>query len=312
MKNSVMILLLSAMLVLASCTGGNTTNTGKASSFLGGTNGLILSFEEDQPPREVFDNNELPFDVSVRVANMGEEDVAPADVEVRLTGIRAEEFGVTPADLVKKPTDVLTRTYKDSEGNRVEGTIDYITYSGLSYIGTLAGNQEFTLRADACYKYKTKATSLICITRDILDTTYDKVCRVNEAKTVQNSGAPIQVSNFMESPRGKDKVQFSFDVNHMSNGNFFRAGSKCEYTTANERVVHVSVNTNLPGLKCTGLNDGTDTSGFVTLFGGSPRKVTCSQDAASTSDYEQVVNIEVTYDYLTSVETRMLVKHAVN
>lgn len=310
MRNLLFTLLTVTMFVFASCSSGNT-GTNKTTSFLGGTNGLVVSFEQDQPPAEVFDNDQLPFEVTVRVANMGETDIKKEDLQVRLTGIRAQEFGVSEADLKKNPADDLTRTYKDSEGNKIDGSTDFLTFSSLSFKGSLAGNQQFTLRADACYKYTTKATSLICITKDIMDTTYDKVCKVNEPKTIQNSGAPVQFANFKEMPRGKNKVQFSFDVTHPSNGNVFKTGSSCEFSTANERVVQVKVITNLPGLSCSGWKELSAESGLVTLVGGSPRTITCSQDAPAGSDFEQVVNLEAEYDYLSSVETHVLVKHAI-
>jgi hypothetical protein len=310
MRNLLFTLLTLTMFVFASCTGGNT-NAGKTTSFIGGTNGLVVAFEQDQPPVEVFDNDQLPFEVTVRVQNLGEADVKKEDLQVRITGIRAQEFGVSEADLKKNPSDDLSRTYKDSEGNTIDGATDYLTFSGLSFLGSLAGNQQFTIRADACYKYTTKATSLICITKDIMDTTYDKVCKVNEQKSIQNSGAPVQFANFKEMPRGKNKIQFSFDVTHPSNGNVFKTGSGCEFSTANERVVQVKVTTNLPGLSCSGWKEISAQSGLVTLVSGAPRTITCSQDAPSGSDFEQVVNLEAEYDYLSSVETRVLVKHAI-
>ena len=309
-----MIVVVLGLMVLSGCDKKDGAKTSISNPFIGGSTGLLLDFQKGAPPRQVFDGGDYPFAVTLKVQNMGEADIKKDDISVAITGIKASDFSLTDAAFVKKPTDKLSRKYKDANGNIIEGIIDYVTFDKLNFKSKLAGNQEFTVRGEVCYRYQTKAVSKICITRKILDTTYSKVCKVDGLKTVYSSGAPVKVSNLKELPRGKDKVQFTFDVTHAaSNIDLFKAGTNCKYLFANENKVYVKVSTGMSGLSCTGLSGGTTSAdGYATLY-NRKATITCTQDAKGvTSDFEKIVNIELDYDLKDYKEVKVLVKHAVD
>ena len=306
MKNYVSIILILSLLIFAFGCKQETTPS-KESPFIGGTTGLLISYDKDAPPAEVYDGGDFPFDVVVKLKNEGEYSVSKDKVKVNIIGIHPQEFSLTESDLAKSPDEDLLGKQKDAEGNVIEGTTTYVIFPNFNHKELLTGNMQYPIRADVCYNYATNVNSMLCIKRSSLDKEGD-ICMVNEKKKVFNSGAPVQVVDFQESPRGKSKFNFNFKIAHKGNGGIYKKDSKCEYTRANENKVFVSVDTGMSGLSCTGL-DGGATSGYVTLYGGE-RVITCTQEAETGIDFEKPVNIELEYDYEEGVLTQLLVKHS--
>ncbi len=307
MRRLILIFTTCLLLVLAGCEKEESTSA--TTPFLEGTTSLLMSFLEDAPPQEVYDGGVFPFDIVVKLNNEGESDVLAQDVQVKISGLNPTDFNKQPSDLVKHPDDDLTRTYKDSEGNLVEGTITYVSFEGFNYKGKIGGNLQFPIRADVCYKYNTKTISKICVKKDLTDTSEDSLCIVPEEKQVFNSRAPLQITSLKESVRGGELIGFVFKIEHKGNGGIFQQNSICDTTGITyENKVWVNVNTGMDGAKCTGLTDGTDTSGYVTVYSGE-RTITCTQPAESEIDYEKEVEIILTYDYKEDISTQLLLKH---
>ena len=77
-----------------------------------------------------------------------------------------------------------------------------------------------------------------------------------------------------------------------------------------ENKIWVEVKTTIDGIKCTGLSGGTDTSGYITIYGGE-RTITCTIPAESETDYEKAIDIQLVYDYREDITTQLLIKHTV-
>jgi hypothetical protein len=306
MKDYLKIILISALfLFVVGCEKEQASP--KESPFIGGTTGFLLSFDKDMPPAEVYDGGDFPFDVVVKLKNEGEYSVSKENIEVRLSGVDPREFGKSESDFIKHPDEDLEKTYKNSEGKRIEGTTTYVVFSGLNHNEELIGNTPYTIRADVCYNYATDVNSMLCIKKGQTDKEGD-VCKVNEEKAVYNSGGPVQVTEFTETPRGSNRFNFQFTMEHKGNGGIYEKGSNCEETRAKENKVYVTVDTGMDGLICTGLTGG-ETSGYVTLYGGE-RTITCTQEAETSTDFERPVNINIEYDYMDEISTNVLVKHS--
>src|SRR3989338_709994 len=311
----ILIVLLFVSLVMTACDGkgpkGSIENT-----WIGGTKGVIVSFEENAPQAEVFDGGNYPFGVVTKLKNEGEYEVQKEDVKVTISGILAQEFGRVESDLVKGPDDLLPAKRKDSEGRAEDSDPVFVDFGDFTFESSIVAQNTYTLRADVCYKYQTTANSLICVLKDNLKDNY-AVCAVNEPKAVFNSGAPVQISDFRESARGKNKIAFTFIVSHKGAGKIFKMDSGCNVTSRDfEDRVFVDVSTGIEGkLECTGLKESTMTngsvSGFLTLF-SSQKAVSCSQEVSTNSDYQKPATIKATYDYSDNIVTEVLVKHQLN
>ena len=71
----------------------------------------------------------------------------------------------------------------------------------------------------------------------------------------------------------------------------------------------IEVNIGIGSLTCSGLEEGTDITGYTKIYGGK-RKVICMLDVTGvTGDFEKKVNILLKYDYKEHEERSILVKH---
>jgi hypothetical protein len=309
-KLMILILSLVTIFVLSGCNDNNQTGL-KTSPYLGGTTGITIDFAAGSPPEEVYDGGAYNFDISVILQNKGEFEVPQSDVNVKISGILASEFDTTESALSKNPSEDLFATEKNSEGDVIQGAPVYVEFTDLKHINELKGNQVYPIRADVCFNYETNAVATVCILEDNLDLTGTNVCENKGVKNVFNSGAPVQVVNFRQEPSGKDKVRYHFSVRHAGTGEIFKSKTTCDKSVkTDENKVWVEVTSNMGGtLKCSGLSDGTDTTGYIRLYGGE-FIVMCSHEVATTTDYESTLNINLKYDYEIEKTSTLLVKHA--
>jgi len=296
------------VLLLFAISGCRKKETGLSQSdpFIGGTTGLLLSFIESAPPEEVFDSGDYPFDVEVKLVNDGEYDIAKEKCRVKIKGVKPSDFGLTEADFIKYPEDEVLAKKKDAQGTIIEGITTYVTFSNFNFQGQVAGNTNYPIFADVCYKYGTKVMSQLCVKEDLLKED-SEVCKVTEKKTVYNSGAPVQVIDFEESARGRDKISFTFKITHKGNGDIYGKDTDCNSIRSNENKVWVNVDTDIEGTECSGLSEGSATSGYVILYGGE-RVVRCTQPVTTEIDYVKPVNINIEYDYSDDISTTLIVK----
>ncbi len=303
-----LILILLATLVLAfGCQQGDDQSAEKLKPYIGGTTGLIATFTEDAPPAEVYDGGDFPFDIEVKLQNDGETDVKKDDIVIKVSGIDPVEFGKTQEQTKSNAPEDLLAKYKDPEGNIIESNPVYVIFDDFNHESSVAGNLEYPVSAKICYKYATEAVSRLCIKSNLNE--QGGVCTVTEDKQVLNSGAPIQVTQLSESVAGTNKIAFIFKIEKKGNGNIYKVGTKCSEARADADKVLVSVDTAMPNLQCAGLADGTATSGYLTLRGGSST-VRCIQQLATETSFLKVVSVKVDYDYQDEISTTILLKHA--
>jgi len=320
MRKIFLILTIMIIMSLSGCQTGETTGSSESTPFIGGTTGVLISFSEDAPPAEVFDGGDYPFDIDVKLKNVGEYTIPANRAGVTISGIFSADFN--NVNLAHAITEELTRTTKDSEGNILEGSEYHAVFTDLNYIGQLSGATSFIVRADACYEYGTTANAKICIREDLVSSSDDDVCQVTETKEVFNSGGPVQVTQLEESAVGAGRISFSIKIANMGNGKVYKSNNfggtdlpttQCEDERKYEDKVFAIVdagNTALnTALTCSGLADytGADSNrkGFVTLYSGE-RTLRCNIDVASagiTGDFEKVLKVDLRYDWEEDIST---------
>ena len=288
-----------------------TTRTRPETNIHVGYEGLEMSFVKDAPPTEVYDRD-YPFGVNVRFENVGEYDIPANKIKLQITGIDPSDFG--GVQLTNTNDEELRGASIDPQGNAIEGGIANIDFSGLQ-ASEITGKVEFNIRAKACYPYGTTTVSQICILEDLLGTTRKSgetpFCDPNANKDFENSGAPVQITNFRQSVTGKDKLSFTFDISHVGEGRVYELNSECNPSLDKKDKVHVKVDTGLSNLECSGLEGKTE--GNVVLYGtgqAEKRSVVCTQVVPATrTDNEKQVRIELTYDYQQSITQPLVVTH---
>ncbi|MBW2986845.1 hypothetical protein KY333_05745 [Candidatus Woesearchaeota archaeon] len=307
MKKTYFFAAIAVLMFLIGCTGGGEPIE-ITSPFIGGTTGVISGFVDMRT--EVFDGGRDPFDIVIKLENKGEAAVAKENVRIKLSGINPAEFGKLEEDLTAMPQDDLAETRKDSQGNVIPGAPVFVEFRELNHITPITGGQiNLPLRASMCYLYDTKAVSKICVRDNILSPAPGGICEINTDKPIFNSAGPIQFANFKESARSRDKIGFSFEVINAGTGEVYGLNTLCDTTERkNKNSVYVKVDSNLPGLSCTGLDtSGRVAEGYTTLFNGK-KIVTCTQTISTRTDFEQLITLEAQYDYEEFMQTSLTVK----
>ncbi|MEK6854117.1 MAG: hypothetical protein AABX60_02165, partial [Nanoarchaeota archaeon] len=212
MRKEVFVLILALALIVAGCKGGEKGALSSAATpFIGGTEGVRISFLENAPPRETLDNPKPAdksqisnFDIALRVENVGEQKIPANTLNVIIGGIYSSDFNIPnpkTAFLTKNLAQELEGVRKDPEGERLPGGIDEVTFQDLAYVKSLEGNSEFPIQADVCYPYKTRAVADFCMRKELTKATAG-VCQIKGSKPAFSSGGPIQVTSFEEAVGG--------------------------------------------------------------------------------------------------------------
>ncbi|MBI3036321.1 hypothetical protein HYY73_00990 [Candidatus Woesearchaeota archaeon] len=336
-KGVVLVLLMAFALVIAGCKGGDKGVTSSSSTpFIGGAEGLTAKFAENSPPPEVTDAQKnpagaitptFPFDIVVLLENVGEYDVLKAGATVTISGLSASDFlksrkntdNAAVSLIGVSPAEDLNGVKKDPDGNKIPGGTTDVWFKQLAYQKELQGNNPFPVQADICYTYQTKAQADMCIRKD-LTKSVSGVCQIAAQKQVFNSGAPVHVTTVKESIAGKNKVLLTFNVKSVGTGNVFKFDSvtgktACErgdFKTTDQ--VLVAVKTGLGSLTCNGLSDGRpldvvngEYAGYLRLSNGEGT-FSCIQPTPE-EDSVKKIDVKLTYNYLISKSTSILVKH---
>lgn len=310
MKNIFYMILVTILLVTAvGCTKQQSnTTTGKA--FIGGNKGLSMSFLTGAPPESVFDTDN-PFTISVKLENVGEYDIqAPADATVEITGIDPASFGTTAASMKKDSPETLKGASLDSSGKIIQGVSTTVDFDNLQYKSKVSGTVPFPLRASVCYEYGTKSQAKLCILKDLIGrTTEERFCNPNnENIAAESSSAPMQVTTMSENVLGANKVAFAFKIKNMGTGKSYQKATECNPSVPTRDKVWVEVtNTGLGDLTCSGLKDGTATTGYVTLY-NDEASVRCTQTITDPRDSEKAVEVKLTYSYKEVIQKTLQVK----
>lgn len=313
-KRCVAVLFILTLAIFISGCGETVEEKKPIEAFIGGTQGLNLGFLENAPPAEVFDF-ESPFDIIVKLENAGEWDInSPADATVTISGIDPVDFGKTLGFLAKDSTSSMKGKHADPAGGIIEGAIDAVDFLGFQYTGTVAGRADFNIRAEACYEYGTNVNSRICVLDDLIGITRRSgetpVCEPRSEKTVDNSGAPVHVTSFVENVFSNDRIGITFRIQHVGTGAVYQLGTECGKELAKQNKVYVKVSTGIAGLVCSGIGGGTN-EGYVTLYNGQ-RDITCTtpQLPVARGNFEKPINIELRYGYKQYIDKILTVRHA--
>jgi hypothetical protein len=320
MRKAILITCITLMLLfVAGCGEQSDKPSVVGSKFVGGTNGLAISFAPGSIPDKILDKGQS-FGISVVMTNKGDHTIdTGADATVKITGIDPTDFGATSSDLTQDSPGQIRGAQKDTEGNVIQGetvSLDFpASGNSFSHQKEISGSVTYNVRADVCYKYGTVVNTKLCVLDDILGTqgTEGKLCKINEDKAVDNSGAPVQVSMFRESVSSATKVAFVFKVKHVGTGTVHEAASECDKDFQKKDKVKIKVDTGISdGLTCSGLSGGTASGstyeGSAQLLNGE-REVRCTQTINNPTDLEKLVRIDLTYDYDQYIEKSLEVQH---
>ena len=303
-----------AIVVLAGCQQQGGSTGSKLTSYIGGTNGLALQFNQNEPPKEVLDNGEDPFFISLLVENKGEYTIPPGGIIATLSGISREAFSLQKLSTVSD-FELLRRTKVDSS-EREGGTAD-LSLGQANYKYDLATDFSTRLLTDVCYNYRTVASTGLCFKGSTIQRSAQDVCTINNEKVaVESSSAPIQVTEVKERASGSNQVTFTFVIENQGEGEVYELGSfttSCTTKQGQEGKVNVKVESPSTEIRptCGGDLQGSH-QGVVRLI-EKKRTISCSVNTGSMQEtaFSALVDIQIDYIYKNSLGQDIKVKNAV-
>ncbi len=313
-------LALISVLLVSGCVGTQQKSETPLSAkpFVGGTNGLVVSFFPGAPADEVIQDkvvaNRDSVTFTTTVENKGETAVGANRATVRLAGINTGADAWNIAGGNEKPvTDALDNVKK--VGNQLvpggQATIDFVS---PGYKGKLEGQFQFKPVADVCYEYASQGVASVCKAENLLKTpTGTSACKPSGSKTVYNKGAPVQISSVEQVAFGKDKIGFQIKVKNVGGGKVFassdlsctdKSAEDNNKVTVNDKVILKSVNLGGTGLdlsKCGPLGTYTVANvdqKTIPLINGEGT-ILCREDltAGRRGNVEDLLTIDLGYNY---------------
>jgi len=308
---TLLIIVIISILLIAGCA---SKQKGSSAGYLGGTNGLKISFADGEPPEKVLDANNEQFSITLLLKNEGERDIKAGGVKTTIAGINPTSFQIK--DITLKNGNDITGSRREQD-KTVAGGQDEITYSA-GYKEDEPTDVPFNLGVNVCYNYGTDAVSQICLRKQASARISEEgACQIYEDKKISNSAAPIQIMSLSERPSGINKVIVIFDIENKGKGAVFSKdafGSKAciaDQEKDKENRINVKVTSTADiGIKCGKLNDKAE--GIIRLVEGKT-SVTCNIDTSRLSEttFENPLKISLDYVYKEDVSKAVLVQNAI-
>jgi len=309
-KLIIIALIFIAFVALSGCAGKKaTTQVQQAAAgkvFVGGSDGVAVSFLPGSPPKDTFTNT--PFDISVLLQNKGEHSLTKSDVRIYFSGISPQAFGVLTADFEKKYEKPLQKAQLVG-GQAIPGEQDQITVTTQGYRdpnNLLPGPLKFSVAATTCYPYQTQAIALACLSQNLLaQTVGQEICKISGEKNPQSSGAPVKVISAIELPLGKNKVGFQIKIKDSGIGNTYTlpAGeADCRKATqASLGRATVSAKVGTIALSCSPTT--------VILAENKEGLTTCSAEITGVAGMQQeLLTISLAYNYMQQKSQEFIVR----
>ncbi len=297
------------LLMITSCQqlglGKKTQPESKQTTFVGGTQGLEIGFAENQPPATVLDNSQEKFLISLLIRNKGEYDIPLNGLVASLSGVVQSTFSLQ--SLNTKNNLAYYGISKEGEST-IPGAEEILEFGEAAFKTDLPGDTTFTLRADVCYNYQTKAVAKVCLKKDVLKP--DKigaVCQITGQLAAENSGAPIHVENVRESTVGSNKVKITFKVANKGLGAVFEPNTFTDTCVGREdekdklRVTVTNPERSF-NIECPLL--GNSNAGTIKLV-NKEKDVTCTISTSNMQDvtFQDLIIVQLDYMYRQAVQT---------
>jgi len=297
----VVLMIIVAVFAVSGCTSKPAT-TNPAGAFVGGKEGVAISFLPGAPPAEIPEMEKIP--VSVQLQNKGEADVASVKVVVSGTPVWD-----TATDKMTDTSDALDAAKKVGSQNIPGGQaiLDFDASKGGQDVKMSLGPQTATIVAQACYDYQTFAQSTVCITESLTKQTVGatELCKSSGDKTVYSSGAPVQVTGVSQYPKGRTGVTFVIKFKHVGTGTIYNYQSDAcpniGLADTNKITITEAKLFNLGK----SLDNGVDCSpNPVALSSTGEGTVTCSaawSEGEANGQFEDTLYLELSYGYTQQV-----------
>ncbi len=305
MRNIFLIIALSFIFISFGCT---DSTSDISADYRKGTQGIEISFMQNMPPSEIYDNS--PIELVVEVRNKG----AHPQIQ-RATGwpiiVTSEGRGIGTLYLdgfddkiiMGMPKQISIPTVYGKGPYNPEGEYDIVTFRGNVINLDVQGLQEYDAKfmVTSCYTYETIASQTVCIDPEPYSISQrDKVCIIPDSYSFSGGqGGPVAVTKVEEKVYG-DKIYFTITISNSGNGRVVdknKINTACPYSLDYSNLNKVQVSGKVSGysLVC-------DQGGNINLL-NNKGTIMCYIPRPSTarSAYTTPIQINLNYGYTSSI-----------
>jgi len=302
MKKIIPFTLMALILVISGCQQQDATSEGP---FVGGNQGVTISFVDGAPVSEFARADSVP--IKVKLVNGGEYNIPENSAEILLYGLAMNDYGLS-SDYKTVP-QFLRGIQKDLIEEGGEAQIDM---GILKYQESISNFIEPVLRSKVCYPYMTEARITACAnSREIVESGGEVICSIEGEKVEAGrvSSSPVQITSFTEQLRGTDKVSFRITLENTGLGEVYRSGSECSglddplIKSEKKDKVHLKI---MPTeISCIFYDGSEGNEGDVRLDGTS-KVLTCNMPVQNTgASYTREVSIFLDFKYVQSATKQL-------
>lgn len=311
---------LAVAVLLAACSGGgeeSSTGTG----FIGGDNGVQLSFSNNAPPSTVADNGQQRFPVIVEARNRGETDVPASNATLTLEGFSYSAFNKSQESLTRQPSEDIPGNRQTPDGQVIDAAPVFTEYPGFSYVDDVQAGYQTAMIANMCYEYGSTLSSEVCIRDDMLTSETSTPCSVSGTRTSSSSGAPVKITKVAQEVSTSDRTLLTFTVQNKGSGDTYRTGTTCDpdqdQRVEGDLVVRFSGLDGVTEFDCRGHQEiGNRTYRLrmsqSDLTNGDTFTCDLTIPAENRNNREEPFNAEIDYLYETSESKTLTVRNSVD
>ncbi|MEM4714281.1 MAG: hypothetical protein QXQ79_01930 [Candidatus Nanoarchaeia archaeon] len=281
-------------------------------SFIGGTQGIKMSFLESQPPATVYANQD--FQIGLKLENVGESEPLIMRIAVgegKIWGIlEIKGVDVNRFALANEVTKLTNESYplppaKLIGKQKVPGGQAFVTFSPKA--PSIAGaSAKYPLEMVLIYGYKTIAATAVCLKENLYQQTTGgkEICKLTGQKQVSNSGAPIQVTYFEQFPTG-----FKFVIKNVGNGYPFYSNER-GYNVDNEASIDVFKDKYRVYIENITLGDKelTNCDNKTVYLQNNEAQFYCNYNFAGGREYVEQLTITLKYGYVDRISKEITVE----
>lgn len=216
-------------ILLTACSNGDN-GSGDATGFLGGTQGVQLSFGENAPPSAIADGGQQPFPVIVKAQNLGEEPVSADNATITLEGFSFDAFNISQDNLTKRPAENIQANRQTPDGEPIDAAPVFTEFPTFNYVDDTQTGREQAMIASMCYEYASTTATELCIKDDLYLADSSSPCEVSAARDSSSSGAPVQITGVEQDVESSDTTGLTFTVKNQGSGDVYQSGTTCTPT----------------------------------------------------------------------------------
>ena len=308
-KKIILALMIFSIAIITGCTGGSNSQVTISDPYMGGSQGLLASFESlgvssDGTTQSIFDDES--FSLVINLKNKGEYEIPANTMKTVIKGISPSDYtGIT---FQKSNSESVE---KISQANPKGGEIIITHGTGKLVANRIKDRNALTasIYADIIYPYQTFiAVPKVCM-KDTSSKVRDNICEVENVNLqVFSSGAPVRAVSAKEMRSGKGLVSVEFTIENVGGGESkdpAKTDFDYRYNEISFKVKESSSNPNDWDCKSSG-REG------VGRFGEDNKlTILCklTKEIPANQVYQEQLDLTLKYDYKSIINSDLVIKN---